>query len=88
MRTAMKLGFVYEDGAGGVTCALCDVDDGHDLDGDAGFRAAVSEGCGQLAWNRTEWDFRFPAERLQCGAVIVKCRPRGGAPALEAFAGE
>ena len=82
----MKLGFVYEDGTGGVTCALCDVDDEHDLDEDAGFRAAVSEGCRQLDWCREEWEFRVPAEPLPCGHVVIKCRPRGATPALPAFA--
>jgi hypothetical protein len=32
----MRLGFVYEDGTGGVACVLCEVADEHDLDEEAG----------------------------------------------------
>ena len=83
---AMKLGFCYEDGTGGVTVVLCDVDDEHDLDEEAGFRAAVTEGCAAMGWTRGEWEFKFPHEELSQGVMLIKCKPRGGTPALEAFA--
>jgi hypothetical protein len=81
----MRLGFVYEDGTGGVTVRLCEVDDEHDLDEEAGFRAAVTEGCAALGWTRGEWEFKFPHEELSQGFMLIKCKPRGGTPALPAF---
>jgi len=84
----MKLGFVYEDGTGGVTCTLCDVADEHDLDEEDGFRAAVTEGCVAVGWTRTEWDFRFPHVEVSQGVMLIYCRPKAGTPVLPAFAGE
>jgi len=83
----MKLWFVHEDGTGGVKMQFCDVDE-HDLDEEDGFRAAVTQGCAAVGWNRTEWDFRFPAAELECGHTLIMCRPKGGTPVLPAFAGE
>ena len=81
----MKLGFVYEDGTGDVTCVVCDVED-HDLDEADGFRAAVTEGCAAVAWTLGEWEFKFPHEELSQGVMLIKCRPRGSTPVLAAFA--
>ena len=83
----MKLGFVFEDGLGGVKMQFCDVDE-HDVDEHDGFRAAVSQGCAAVGWTRTEWDFRYPAEELACGHTLIMCRPKGGTPVLPAFGGE
>ncbi len=87
----MRLGFVnilhflHPDATGGVTVQLCEVEDEHDLDEEAGFRAAVTEGCAALGWTRTEWDFKFPHEPLDQGIMPILCRPKGSTPALEAF---
>jgi hypothetical protein len=82
----MKLGFVYEDGTGGVTCVVCDVED-HDLDEPDDFLAAVSEGCAAVGWTRSEWFFMFPHKEGQ-EVKLVLCRPMGGTPVLPAFGGE
>ena len=81
----MKLGFVHEDGTGGVTCVLCEVEDEHDLHEEDGFRAAVTEGCAALGRTRGEWEFKFPHEELSQGVRLIKCRPRGSTPVLPAF---
>ncbi len=81
----MRLGFVYEDGTGGVTVRLFEVDDEHDLDEEAGFRAAVTEGCAALGWTREEWEFKFPHEELSQGVMLIKCRARGVTPTAPAF---
>ncbi len=81
----MKLGFVYEDGTGGVTCVLCDVEDEHDLDEEDGFRAAVTEGCVAIGWNRSEWNFRFPHVEVNLGVMLIMSRPHGGTPVLPEF---
>ena len=83
----MKLGFVYEDGTGGVTCMHFDVHDEHDLDEADGFRAAVTEGCAAVGWTRSEWFFMFPHKEGQ-EVKLVLCRPMGGTPVLPAFGGE
>jgi len=88
----MRLGFVNilhfldPDATGGVTVQECEVQDEHDLDEEAGFRAAVTEGCAALGWTRTEWDFKFPHEDSGHGFMLILCKPRGSTPALEAFA--
>jgi hypothetical protein len=81
----MMLGFVYPDATGGVTVQLCEVEDEHDLDEEAGFRAAVTEGCAILGWTRGEWEFLFPHEPVSQGIMLIKCRARGSTPALPAF---
>ena len=83
--SAMRMAFVLENGADGVACVLCEVADEHDLDEDAGFRAAVTEGCAALGWNRTEWDFRFPHEDGGQVVMLILCRPRGDTPTAPAF---
>ena len=90
MRSAdMRLGFVNilhflePDAAGGVTAEVCDVQDEHDLDEEAGFRAAVTEGCAALGWTRTEWEFKFPHEPADQGIMLILCKPKGITPALE-----
>jgi hypothetical protein len=57
----------------------------HDLDEEAGFRAAVTEGCAALGWTRTEWEFKFPHEPADQGIMLILCKPKGSTPALEAF---
>ncbi len=81
----MRLGFVYPDATGGVTVRVCEVEDEHDLDEEAGFRAAVTEGCAILGWNRTEWDFRFPHDDGGQGVMLILCRARGSTQTLPAF---
>ena len=88
----MRLGFVNilhfldPDATGGVPAEVCDVQDEHDLDEEAGFRAAVTEGCAAVAWTLGEWEFKFPHEELSQGVMLIKCRPRGSTPVLAAFA--
>ena len=93
MRSAdMRLGFVNilhfldPDATGGVAAEVCDVQDEHDLDEEAGFRAAVTEGCAALGWTRAEWEFKFPHEPADQGIMLILCKPKGSTPALEAFA--
>jgi hypothetical protein len=81
----MRLGFVYPDATGGVTVQLCEVEDEHDLDEEAGFRAAVTEGCAALGWTRSEWDFKFPHQDGGQGVMLILCKLRGSTPAVEAF---
>ena len=83
--TNMKLGFVYEDGAGGVNMTwFADVGE-HDLADDDGFRAAVEEACAVLGWTRPEWDFRYPAIDMEDACKLIMCRKKGSTPVLPGF---
>jgi hypothetical protein len=83
----MRLGFLNilpfldPDATGGVAVQLCEVQDEHDLDEEAGFRAAVTEGCAALGWERTAWDFKFPHQDSGHGFMLVLCKPKGSTAA-------
>jgi hypothetical protein len=81
----MRLGFVYPDATGGVTVALCETEEEHDLDEFDGFADAVTEGCAAIGWTRGEWEFKFPHSDGGQGISLILCKPRGSTPALEAF---
>ena len=80
----MKLGFVREDGAGGVNMTFSDVGE-HNLDEEDGFRAAVTEGCAALGLERSEWAFKMPAFHMEWDIHLILCKPEGGTPVLPGF---
>jgi hypothetical protein len=83
----MKLGFVHEDGAGGVNYTWCDVGE-HNMHEHNGFRAAIEEGCAAVGWDRSsEWHFCFPAFEVHLGPSLILCKPEGGTPVLPGFIG-
>jgi hypothetical protein len=80
----MKLGFVHEDGAGGVKFAFCDVGE-HDLNEDEGFCYAVEEACAALGWTRPEWDFRHPVFEEMEWCKLILCRLKDSTAVLPGF---